>query len=250
LVDDKKEQDAVVNNLKKREKEINSMLTAKRKQASALEASIKAVVRREIEAAKKEAERKAKEEKDRLAKEAAKAVPSEATSSGANATSTAPAATKPVTVVKKAGNYLEYNKEDLALGTNFEASRGRLPFPVDNGYVAIAFGPYTIPGTNLKGNQDFITIASPEGTVVKAVFDGEVASVFDVGGMSAVTIRHGKYFTTYSNLISVSVKKNQQIKTGQTIGRVGTNLEGEGQIDFILTREMQMLNPSSWLRNR
>lgn len=250
LVDDKKEQDAVVNNLKKREKEINSMLTAKRKQASALEASIKAVVRREIEAAKKEAERKAKEEKDRLAKEAAKAVPSEATSSGANATSTAPAATKPVTVVKKTESYLEYNKEDLALGTNFEASRGRLPFPVDNGYVAIAFGPYTIPGTNLKGNQDFITIASPEGTVVKAVFDGEVASVFDVGGMSAVTIRHGKYFTTYSNLISVSVKKNQQIKTGQTIGRVGTNLEGEGQIDFILTRETQMLNPSSWLRNR
>ena len=250
LVDDKKEQDAVVNNLKKREKEINSMLTAKRKQASALEASIKAVVRREIEAAKKEAERKAKEEKERLAKEAAKPAPAETASSGASAASTAPVATKPATVVKKTESYLEYNKEDLALGTNFEASRGRLPFPVDNGYVAIAFGPYTIPGTNLKGNQDFITIASPEGTVVKAVFDGEVASVFDVGGMSAVTIRHGKYFTTYSNLISVNVKKNQQIKTGQTIGRVGTNLEGEGQIDFILTRETQMLNPSSWLRNR
>jgi len=250
LVDDKKEQDAVVNNLKKREKEINSMLTAKRKQASALEASIKAVVRREIEAAKKEAERKAKEEKDRLAKEAAKPAPVETASSGASAVSAAPAATKPATVVKKTESYLEYNKADLALGTSFEASRGRLPFPVDNGYVAIAFGPYTIPGTNLKGNQDFITIASPEGTVVKAVFDGEVASVFDVGGMSAVTIRHGKYFTTYSNLVSVNVKKNQQIKTGQTIGRVGTNLEGEGQIDFILTRETQMLNPSSWLRNR
>ena len=250
LVDDKKEQDAVVNNLKKREKEINSMLTAKRKQASALEASIKAVVRREIEAAKKEAERKAKEEKDRLAKETAKPAPVEAASSGASAVSAAPAATKPATVVKKTESYLEYNKADLALGTSFEASRGRLPFPVDNGYVAIAFGPYTIPGTNLKGNQDFITIASPEGTVVKAVFDGEVASVFDVGGMSAVTIRHGKYFTTYSNLVSVNVKKNQQIKTGQTIGRVGTNLEGEGQIDFILTRETQMLNPSSWLRNR
>lgn len=250
LVDDKKEQDAVVNNLKKREKEINSMLTAKRKQASALEASIKAVVRREIEAAKKEAERKAKEEKDRLAKEIAKPAPGETVSSGASAATAAPAASKPATVVKKTESYLEYNKADLALGTSFEASRGRLPFPVDNGYVAIAFGPYTIPGTNLKGNQDFITIASPEGTVVKAVFDGEVASVFDVGGMSAVTIRHGKYFTTYSNLVSVNVKKNQQIKTGQTIGRVGTNLEGEGQIDFILTRETQMLNPSSWLRNR
>ena len=226
------------------------MLSAKRKQATALEASIKAVVRREIEAAKKEAERKAKEEKDRLAKENAKPAAAEAAkpSTGTAAAATAPA--KPATVVKKTESYLEYNKEDLALGTNFEANRGRLPFPVDNGYVAIAFGPYTVPGTNVKGNQDFITIASPEGTVVKAVFDGEVASIFDVGGMSAVTIRHGKYFTTYSNLASVNVKKNQQIKTGQTIGRVGTNLEGEGQIDFILTRETQMLNPASWLRSR
>lgn len=250
LVDDKKEQDVVVNNLKKREKEINNMLSAKRKQATALEASIKAVVRREIEAAKKEAERKAKEEKDRLAKENAKPAAAEAAkpSTGTAAAATAPA--KPATVVKKTESYLEYNKEDLALGTNFEANRGRLPFPVDNGYVAIAFGPYTVPGTTVKGNQDFITIASPEGTVVKAVFDGEVASIFDVGGMSAVTIRHGKYFTTYSNLASVNVKKNQQIKTGQTIGRVGTNLEGEGQIDFILTRETQMLNPASWLRSR
>ncbi|MFZ9718048.1 MAG: murein hydrolase activator EnvC family protein [Chitinophagaceae bacterium] len=250
LVDDKKEQDVVVNNLKKREKEINNMLSAKRKQATALEASIKAVVRREIEAAKKEAERKAKEEKDRLAKENAKPAAAEPAKSSTATTAAAAAPAKPATTVKKTVSYLEYNKEDLALGTNFEANRGRLPFPVDNGYVAIAFGPYTVPGTNLKGNQDFITIASPEGTVVKAVFDGEVASVFDVGGMSAVTIRHGKYFTTYSNLASVNVKKNEQIKTGQTIGRVGTNLEGEGQIDFILTRETQMLNPTSWLRSR
>ena len=250
LVDDKKEQDAVVNDLKKREKEINTMLTAKRKQASALEASIKAVVRREIEAAKKEAERKAKEERDRLAKENTKPANAESAKAGAGTTASGTTASKPAATEKKTVSYLEYNKEDLALGANFEANKGRLPFPVDNGYVAIGFGAYTVPGTNLKGNQDFITIASPEGTVVKAVFDGEVASVFDVGGMSAVTIRHGKYFTTYSNLVSVSVKKQQQVKTGQTIGRVGTNLEGEGQIDFILMRETLMMNPTLWLRNR
>lgn len=251
LVDDKKEQDAVVNSIRKREKEISSLISAKRKQASALEASIKAVVRREIEAAKKEAERKAKEERDRLAKENTKPVtPAETPAAYTGTSANATAVNKPVTVVKKTESYLEYNKEDLALGTNFETNRGKLPFPVDNGYVAIGFGPYTVPGTNLKGSQDFITIASPEGSAVKAVFDGEVASVFDVGGMSAVTIRHGKYFTTYSNLASVTVSKGQQVKTGQVIGRVGTNLEGEGQIDFILTRETQMLNPALWLRNR
>jgi septal ring factor EnvC (AmiA/AmiB activator) len=72
--------------------------------------------------------------------------------------------------------------------------------------------------------------------------------VFDVGGMSAVTVRHGKYFTSYSNLSSVSVTKGQNIKTGQSVGRVGTNLDGEGQLDFIMSKENQFMNPSSWLR--
>ncbi len=261
LVKDKKEQDAVVINLKKREKEINATIAAKRKQAQALQASITTIINREIAAAKKEAdakvkadrlerERKDKEEKNRLAKENTK------NNTTANGTVTAPATLKTTTPVvkkeepvKKQESYLEYNKEDLALGNSFESSRGRLPFPVDNGYVAIGFGSYTIPGTNIKGNQDFITIASPAGTSVKACFDGEVVSVFDVGGMSAVMIRHGKYFTTYSNLSSVNVSKGQSIKIGQLVGRVGTNLDGEGQIDFILARENQLLNPASWLRH-
>ncbi|HMP87696.1 MAG TPA: M23 family metallopeptidase, partial [Lacibacter sp.] len=94
----------------------------------------------------------------------------------------------------------------------------------------------------------FITIASPVGTNVKSVFEGEVVSVFDVGGMSAVMLKHGKYFTTYSNLSAVTVSKGQQVKVGQVLGKVGSNLEGDGQLDFILTREAQMLNPQSWLR--
>jgi murein hydrolase activator len=145
---------------------------------------------------------------------------------------------------------LEYNTEDIKLGANFELSRGRLPFPVDNGYVSIPFGKYTIPDTKIVGVQDFITISSPAGTSVKACFDGEVVSVFDVGGNTAVTVRHGKYFTTYSNLSPATVSKGQMIKTGQIVGRVGINLDGDGQIDFILTRENQFLNPSGWLRSR
>jgi septal ring factor EnvC (AmiA/AmiB activator) len=68
--------------------------------------------------------------------------------------------------------------------------------------------------------------------------------------MSAVMVKHGKYFTTYSNLSSAQVSKGQAVKVGQLVGRVGENLEGDGQLDFILTREAQMLNPQSWLRGR
>ncbi len=257
LVKDKQEQDAVVKNLKNREKEINSTIAAKRKQAQSLQASISSIISREIAAARKEAEAKVKAdrlEKERKDKEAAAAIVKENTkpSTGTVTTPTAPVKTNPVVKepVKKPESYLEYNKEDLALGNSFETNKGKLPFPVDNGYVAIAYGAYTIPGTNIKGNQDFITIASPPGTTVKVCFDGQVVSVFDVGGMSAVTVMHGKYFTTYSNLSSVSVNKGQDIKTGQSIGKVGTNLDGEGQLDFIMTKEKLFMNPALWLRRR
>jgi septal ring factor EnvC (AmiA/AmiB activator) len=246
LENDRNEQDHVVKQLQKREKEVNKTIAAKRKQAAQLEAAIKAVVRREIELAKKEAERKAREEKERKAREEKEA---KAKTGGATTTP------EKTTVKKEEGakrqeSYLEYNKEDLELGNNFESNRGRLPFPVDNGYIAIPFGAYTVPGTSIKGNQDFITIASPVGTTVKAVFEGEVVSVFDVGGMTAVMLKHGKYFTTYSNLASASVSKGQNVRVGQALGRVGENMEGDGQLDFILTREALMLNPQFWLRGR
>ncbi len=245
LVKDKQEQDQVVNKLKKREKEINSQIAAKKKQATQLDAAIKAVVRREIELAKKEAERRAKDERERLEKEKAKAAPE--TTTGVTKPATTPKKEEPV---KKQESYLEYNKEDMALGSSFESSKGRLPFPVDNGYVKIGFGSYTVPGTTIKGYQEFITIASPVGTTVKAVFDGEVVSVAEIGTQMTVTIRHGKYFTLYSNLSSISVSKGQNIKAGQALGRVATDMDGEGSIEFILTKEFQNLNPQSWLRGR
>jgi septal ring factor EnvC (AmiA/AmiB activator) len=249
LVKDRNEQDDVVRKLKSREKEVNKIIAAKRKQANELEAAIKAVVRREIELAKREAERKAKEEKERKAKEEKGKLVKEKEVKSKPGTEEK-TMVKKEQLEKKQESYLEYNKEDLELGNNFESNRGRLPFPVDNGYVSIPFGEYTVPGTNIRGSQDFITIAAAVGTTVKSVFDGEVVSVFDVGGMSAVMVKHGKYFTTYSNLSSAQVSKGQAVKVGQLVGRVGENLEGDGQLDFILTREAQMLNPQSWLRGR
>jgi murein hydrolase activator len=252
LVKDKEEQASVVNNLKKKEKEINKDLATKKKQAQQLQASITAAINREIAAAKKEAKeredklKKDKEAADRLAKENAKTNPS-------TTTTTAPAVTAPVKKKdepKKIESYLEYNKEDIALGNSFESSKGRLPFPVDNGFVSGNFGRNTVPGTKIIFDQDFITISSPTGTSVKACFDGEVRSVFDVGGNTAVMIQHGKYFTTYSNLSSATVSKGQTVKTGQVIGRVGTNLDGDGELNFVLARENQMINPGPWLRSR
>jgi septal ring factor EnvC (AmiA/AmiB activator) len=250
-VKDKNEQAAVVNDIKKKEKEINSTLAAKKKQAQQLQSSITAVINREIKAAKIEAD---KREKERIANEKANAatVINEAKNNPSSTTATTPKTNPAVKKeeTKKPASYLEYNKEDIALGANFESNKGRLPFPVDNGYISGFYGSNVVPGTSIKYNQDFITISSPVGTSVKACFDGEVMSVYDIGGMTAVTLKHGKYFTTYSNLSTANVSKGQQVKTGQLIGKVGENLDGDGELNFILARELQFINPTGWLRSR
>ena len=147
-------------------------------------------------------------------------------------------------------SYLNFNESDVRLNASFETNRGKLPWPVDNGYVSIRFGSNKIENTLLTFDSPGITISTPSsGLPVKSVFDGEVVGVFNIGDGMVVTIRHGRYFTTYSNLTSVSVSKSAIVKTGQTIGKAGQAEEGEGgQIDFLLMIEARNVNPEPWLQ--
>jgi septal ring factor EnvC (AmiA/AmiB activator) len=68
--------------------------------------------------------------------------------------------------------------------------------------------------------------------------------------MQVVIIQHGKYFTTYSNLSSVSVQRGQDVRTGQVIGKVGANFDGVGAVDFYMSNESSNFDPEKWLRRR
>ena len=85
---------------------------------------------------------------------------------------------------------------------------------------------------------------------MKAVVEGPVSGVFDIQGSQAVTIKHGKYFTTYYNLTSVTVGKGDAVKMGQVIGKAGANDDGDGEILFMVTEEKKFLNPELWLKAR
>jgi murein hydrolase activator len=230
LENQRKEKDNAVKDLKSREKEIRKEITTKQKRDAQLKSSIAAVVRREIEKAKEEAKKNA------------------ITTAPTTNPATNPTATnKPVTTTR---SYLDLNAADVKLNASFSSNKGKLPWPVDNGVTSIKFGPYTVEGTKLRGDNPGITIATPSsGIPVKSVFDGEVAAVANLEDGMMVVIRHGKYFTTYSNLGSVSVSKGTQIKTGQVIGKAGRADDGNGgQIDFILMIEGNNVNPEPWLR--
>lgn len=148
------------------------------------------------------------------------------------------------------GGYLNYKADDIALNSDFSQNRGKLPPPVD-GVITLGFGRYKIEGVgpDIVGDNPGVTYTAQVGAAVRAVFNGEVVSISKVGGTSFVVLRHGKYFTAYSNLASVSVSKGASVTRGQTIGTIAADEEtGSGKLDFILMIEERNIDPRVWLR--
>jgi len=234
------EKKMIVNKLKGQQKELTAQVNAKRKQDAKLKNMIAAMIRREIEIAKNEA---AKKEKARLA-ELKKNNAASNNTAGNNASSKA---AKPEVNSRPSGSVLVSSEADKALDASFKNNRGSLPWPV-SGYIIAHFGSNKLPGGIVYDNPG-VTIGAKIGEAVKAVFEGEVTLVSYIEDKQAVFIKHGKYFTVYSNLSSTNVQRGDQVKTGQVIGKAGANDEGQGQVDFILMQESTNVNPESWLKH-
>ncbi|MEY3159720.1 MAG: hypothetical protein RLZZ49_1200, partial [Bacteroidota bacterium] len=236
LESEKKEKNQFVTKLKSREKEIEKEMAAKRKIERSLQSSIAAIVKREIEAAR----RKAEEDAKKAAAVAVKPVESKPAAASSNA---APVATRKV-------NVLENTPEVTRVSVGFENNRGNLPWPVEKATVTAGFGRQKIEGTSIIEDNIGLTIQTVPGSNVKAVFDGTVATVYDVAGSQTITIKHGKYFTTYYNLSSVNVSKGSVVKMGQPIGKAAQNDDGDGEIIFVVNVESKFVDPEDWLKNR
>ncbi|MEO6844451.1 MAG: peptidoglycan DD-metalloendopeptidase family protein, partial [Ginsengibacter sp.] len=147
----------------------------------------------------------------------------------------------------KAGSILVSSEADKELNASFEKNKGSLPWPVD-GYVIYKFGVNELPG-KIDYYEQGVNIGTKIGESVKSVFEGEVTLVSYIGDQQAVFIKHGKYFSVYSNLASANVKRGDKVSTGQVIGKAGVNDEGQGAVEFILMKESDFINPQAWLRH-
>lgn len=232
---ERKAKDAVVSKLKDREKELGKELSDKKKQDMKLAVAIKAAIDR----AKREAIAEANAKNKTV------------TESNTNKTNTSSSTVK-TTIPKSSGGRaispLEADPEAKALSDNFEKNRGSLPWPVA-GNVSMRFGRQRYEGLPIDYDNPGITIETQAGASVKAVADGEVSSVTNIATIQAVIIRHGKYFTTYSNLTGVTVSRGQHVSHGQVIGRVAEKDDGKGDMDFIISNDASKnFDPEKWLR--
>ena len=136
------------------------------------------------------------------------------------------------------------SSEDRMVSGGFEANKGRMPSPIAGGRVVSHFGQHGVeglPGVVLD-NKGINILGSP-GAVARAIYDGEVSAVFNVGGSMGVLVRHGAYISVYCNLRSVSVSQGQKVSKGQGLGTVGK----DNILQFQLRKERAKLNPEQWL---
>jgi len=239
LEDEKREKDEVVNKLKAREKELMKEFADKKRQDIKISNAITVAINRAKAAAIAEAKKNAEIAAKNNAVTAAPVVKNNASN---NATTTAP---------KRVEKLSSFDADPAAkiLSDKFEFNRGKLPWPIESGRISMHFGPQTIPGTNLKTDNKFLTFETEAGKSVKVIFDGEVSLITYIGDVQAVIVRHGKYFTTYSNLSSVSVTKGQQVRTGQVLGKVAEKDDNLGELELGISNDVnRSFDPEKWLR--
>ena len=226
LKKEKEELNSQVANLKKKEGSIQQDIKNKQQQAQKLQKAIDDIIAEEIRKANEEAERKRREE-------AAK------NKSQGKTTTPAP---------KEKGMAL--TPAEKTLSTNFINNKGKLPWPVERGVISSSYGKHTsVVSDKVTVTNNGIDIATTEGAKARAVFEGEVASVTKLTGANTVVIlRHGEYFTVYSNLENVTVKRGDKVNTKQNLGSVHTNkTENKTELHFELLKEQNRQDPAIWL---
>lgn len=140
---------------------------------------------------------------------------------------------------------------DYNLSSNFAQNKGKLPYPVEQGIITGRYGLNQHPTQkDVKVKNDGVDISTTKGSKAKAVFDGVVCGSTSQGGNNVILIRHGLYFTLYSNLEKVYVKMGDKVTIGQEIGLIHTNVsDGKTILHFEIWHENKTsLNPSLWIK--
>lgn len=156
-------------------------------------------------------------------------------------------------LIAEAKKAKEFNltPDQIQLSKNFDGNKGKLPWPVAKGVVYSSFGEHAHPVLKgIKIRNDGIDIVTNENSNARSVFDGEVRSIISVPGTAnfAVLVKHGQFFSLYSNLEEVFVKPGDQIKVKQSIGKIAKDPEDKTtKLQFQIWKSTSKLNPVHWL---
>ena len=225
------EKEELVGKLQRKQRELQRELARQRREAQQLNERIDRLIAEEIEKARQRAlaeERRRKAEAERRRKQSAD---------------------KPGTPAQKPEKQYVTDRSDQRLTGSFASNRGRLPVPISGPYALTGhYGRYSVMRNVVLDNKG-IDLQGQPGAQARAVFDGRVAAVFQLNGLTNVLVRHGEYISVYCNLAQAVVKAGDEVKARQPLGDVFSDGANGGRtvLHFQLRREKQKLNPEQWL---
>jgi len=143
----------------------------------------------------------------------------------------------------------------VALTGRFDQNKGKLPYPVSGGVVIEKFGTHKDPkNPNVTVNQKGVKLAAERGAHVRAVFEGVVNNIMLLPGLgNTIIIEHGSYYTTYTNLETVAVKKGDKVSTNQMLGKIYSGDDAASHIlQFSIADATKgtpvFVNPELWIK--
>ena len=224
LEKEKVNQAELLEQLSLKEKALKMALTQKQKTKQNLDRALERLIAKEIEKARKK-------------------------TTTTTAKTTTPKSGSKTTVPKKVEISLTPEAEKLS--NSFISNKGSLPWPVESGAISSSFGQHE--HKDLKGviiNNNGVDILTKSSASVRVLFNGVVSGIITLPGAGkAVIVRHGDFFTVYSNLETVSVSTGQNLSTKQSIGVVASSQEtpSKGEIHLEIWRNSEKLNPQLWI---
>ncbi len=144
-------------------------------------------------------------------------------------------------------------KIESNLSSIFSSNKGRLPWPVQNGIVTKHFGKQPHPTLKkIEITNNGIDILTDRKAKVRAVFKGEVVGVqFIPGYNNMLILKHGDYYTVYSNLDNVQVQKGEIVATKQMLGRASVHPKTQkSEVHFEVWKDKKRMNPIRWVNRK
>jgi len=123
-------------------------------------------------------------------------------------------------------------------------------YPTTSTRITSSFGYRKDPFTGRRAHHDGIDLGGRTGDPVFAAADGTVVQAgYDRGAGNHIVIRHGNGIeTVYMHLSKVEVKKGQNVKKGEQIGKLGSTGRSTGpHLHYEVRRNGEPVNPKTYL---
>ncbi|MEM1123164.1 MAG: peptidoglycan DD-metalloendopeptidase family protein [Bacteroidota bacterium] len=143
------------------------------------------------------------------------------------------------------------SKKIAASSSDFRRRKGKLAWPVQNGIITRHFGKQSHPiHKQVQITNNGIDIRATSNNKVLAIYKGQVAGFQYVPGyQNTLIIQHGNYYSVYSNLEQVIVKKGETVRSGQLLGVASkSNQDDFLEVHLEIWKGKQRLNPAVWLK--